>query len=43
MVDDGSEGKAAGLIQNMQTIADILQHPVANRNIKDFEEVQGNE
>ena len=43
VVDDGSEGKAAGLIQNMQTIADILQHPVANRNIKDFEEVQGNE
>lgn len=43
VVDDGSEGKAVGLIQNMQTITDILQHPVANRNIKDFEEVQGNE
>lgn len=33
----------AQILQNMQTIADILQHPVANRNIDDFEEVQGDE
>lgn len=43
VIDDNSEGKTAGLIQNMQTIADILQHPVADRNINDFEEVQGDE
>lgn len=33
----------AQILQNMQTIADILQHPVANRSIDDFEEVQGDE
>ena len=26
------------ILQNMQTIADILQNPVANRNIEDLEE-----
>lgn len=31
------------ILANMQTIADILQHPVANRSIDDFEEVQGDE
>lgn len=33
----------AQILQNMQTIADILQQPVANRSIDDFEEVQGDE
>ena len=28
------------LLKNMQTIADILQHPVPNRSIDDFEETQ---
>lgn len=37
--DDTSER----ILANMQTIADILQQPVANRSIDDFEEVQGNE
>ena len=37
--DDSTEK----ILANMQTIADILQHPVANRNIDDFEEVQGDE
>lgn len=37
--DDASER----ILANMQTIADILQHPVANRSIDDFEEVQGDE
>ena len=37
--DDASER----ILANMQTIADILQHPAANRSIDDFEEVQGDE
>ena len=37
VVDDNANNKAEQLIENMQTIADILQHPVANRNIEDFE------
>ena len=37
--DDASER----ILANMQTIADILQHPVANRSIDDFEEVQDDE
>lgn len=37
--DDASER----ILANMQTIADILQHPAANRSIGDFEEVQGDE
>ena len=36
VIDDNSEEKSAELIQNMQTIADILQHPSSNRNIDDF-------
>lgn len=28
------------ILKNMETIADILQHPVPNRDIEDFEEVQ---
>ncbi|MGN0352400.1 MAG: transposase [Roseburia sp.] len=43
VIDDNSADKSAELIQNMQTIADILQHPVSNRSIDDFEEVQDNE
>ena len=43
VVDDNSGNKAEQLIQNMQTIADILQHPVNNRSIDDFEGVQDNE
>ena len=31
------------ILKNMQTIADILQHPVSNRSIDDFEEVQEDE
>lgn len=31
------------ILKNMQTIADILQHPVANRSIEDFEEDPENE
>lgn len=37
-VDDGENDKAERILRNMQTIADILQHPVSNRNISDFEE-----
>ena len=33
-----SDNSGAQILQNMQTIADILQHPVANRNIADLEE-----
>lgn len=43
VVDDGSNDREGRLIQNMQTIADILQHPAANRSIDDFEEVQDDE
>lgn len=43
VVDDSADNKAETLIQNMQTIADILQHPVSNRSIDDFEGVQDNE
>lgn len=39
-VKDDSGGQ---ILANMQTIADILQHPAANRSIDDFEEVQGDE
>ena len=31
------------ILKNMQTIADILQHPASNRSIDDFEEVRDNE
>ena len=37
------DDSAEQILANMQTIADILQHPVADRNINDFEEVQGDE
>lgn len=43
VVDDSGSNKAEQLIQNMQTIADILQHPVNNRSIDDFEGAQDNE
>lgn len=43
VVDDSCSDKAEQLIQNMQTIADILQHPAGNRSIEDFEEVQEDE
>lgn len=33
-----SDDSGAQILQNMQTIADILQHPVANRSISDLEE-----
>ena len=33
-----SDNSGAQILQNMQTIADILQHPVANRSISDLEE-----
>lgn len=40
---DLDEKKGEQLLSNMQTIVDILQHPVPNRCIEDFEEVQANE
>lgn len=43
VIDDSSAEKSAELIQNMQTIADILQHPASNRSIEDFEGVQDDE
>ena len=43
VVDDNSNNKAEQLIQNMQTIADIFQHPVSNRSIEEFEGVQEDE
>lgn len=43
VIDDSGGNKAEKLIQNMQTIADILQHPANNRSIDDFEEVQEDE
>ncbi len=43
VIDDSSNDRAEQLVQNMQTIADILQHPAANRSIDDFEEVQDDE
>ena len=33
-----SDNSGEKILQNMQTIADILQHPVANRRIEDLEE-----
>lgn len=43
VVDDSSTEKSGELIRNMQTIADILQHPAVNRSIEDFEEVKEDE
>lgn len=43
VVDNSGDAKAERLIQNMQTITDILQHPAGNREIADFEENQNNE
>lgn len=39
-VDDNN---GAQILNNMQTIVDILQHPAPNRCIEDFEEVQADE
>lgn len=38
-----SDNFGAQILQNMQTIADILQHPVANRSISDLEEGDADE
>lgn len=38
-----SDNAGEEILKNMQTIADILQHPAGNRSIDDFEEVQGDE
>lgn len=38
-----SDNSGAQILQNMQTIADILQHPVANRSIADLEEGDADE
>lgn len=43
VIDDSSNEKSVELLRNMQTIADILQHPANNRSIDDFEEVQDDE
>ena len=37
------DDSAEQILENMQTITDILRHPVANRSIDDFEEVQDHE
>ena len=38
-----SDDSGAQILKNMQTIADILQHPVANRSISDLEEGDADE
>lgn len=38
-----SDNSGEKILQNMQTIADILQHPVANRSISDLEEGDADE
>ena len=38
-----SDNSGEKILQNMQTIADILQHPVANRSIADLEEGNADE
>lgn len=38
-----SDNSGAQILQNMQTIADILQNPVANRRIEDLEEGDADE
>jgi len=38
-----SDNSGAQILQNMQTIVDILQHPVANRSISDLEEGDADE
>lgn len=43
VVDDNSSDRADQLIQNMQTIADILRHPATNRSIDEFEGEQEDE
>ena len=43
VIDDDGSNRTEQLIQNMQTITDILQHPVTNRSIENFEGVQENE
>ena len=37
------DDSAEQILENMQTITDILRHPVTNRSIDDFEEVQDHE
>nr|DAI33102.1 MAG TPA: Terminase small subunit [Caudoviricetes sp.] len=37
------DDSAEQILENMQTITDILRHPVENRSIDDFEEVQDHE
>ena len=37
------DDSAEQILENMQTITDILRHPVSNRSIDDFEEVQDHE
>lgn len=43
VIDDDGDNKADTLIKNMRTIADILQNPVENRSIEDFEQEADNE
>lgn len=38
-----NENAGEEILKNMQTIADILQHPASNRSIEDFEETQEDE
>ncbi len=40
---EANDNAGTEILKNMQTIADILQHPVKNRSISDFEEVQKDE
>lgn len=37
------DNSAEKILQNMQTIADILQHPVENRSIENFEDTENDE
>ena len=39
---EANDNSTEDILKNMQTIADILKNPVANRKIEDFEE-QANE
>lgn len=40
---EADDGNAEKILQNMQTIADVLQNPVSDRNIDDFERGQESE
>lgn len=43
VVDDNGSAKSEELLRNMQTIADVFQHPAGNRSIENFEGAQEHE